>query len=27
MMANVFNFDEMYNEGQHFVDMDVVGGL
>ncbi len=23
-MVNVFNFDVMYNEGQHFVDIDVV---
>jgi hypothetical protein len=23
-MVNVFNFNEMYNEGQDFVDMDVV---
>jgi len=22
-MVNVFNFDVMYNEGQHFVDIDV----
>jgi hypothetical protein len=23
-MVNVFNFDVMYNEGQHFVDINVV---
>ncbi len=23
-MVNVFNFDVMYNEGQHFVDIDVI---